>query len=194
MTTIGRVEFLGSFPSQPPVTGLPEVAFAGRSNVGKSSAINALLGRRKTARVSRTPGRTQLINLFALDERLCFADLPGYGYAKVPERVQGRWKSMIEGYLAGRRDLRLVVVLVDCRRTPQALDLQLISSLQQAQRPLLVVATKTDKLSRTRLSPALRKLATGLGVERAELLPISSLKGTGLQAVWARIEAAVGRS
>ena len=108
----GKVTFIGSFPGELPAANLPEVAFAGRSNVGKSSAINGVLGRKKAARVSRSPGRTQAINLFEVNGRFMLADLPGYGFAKVPDEVQRQWKGMVEGYLGGRDTLRLVVVLV----------------------------------------------------------------------------------
>ena len=123
------------------------MAFAGRSNVGKSSAINRILNSQKAARVSKTPGRTQAINLFEVEQRCVFADLPGYGFAKVPQEVKQHWHSLIEGYLSNRESLRLVVVLVDIRRKPQELDADMIWWVRQSRTPLLVLY-KMDKLSR----------------------------------------------
>jgi GTP-binding protein len=186
----GDVTFLGSFPGAPPVTDLPEVAFAGRSNVGKSSAINALLGRKAAARVSKTPGRTQAINLFRIDDRLVFADLPGYGFAKVPEAVQDAWKGAIEAYLGERDALRLVVVLVDARHPPQALDVQLLTGLRSAEIPFLVVATKVDKLKRSQRDRALKALRQGHMLGADQLLPLASPDRVGVGAVWDRLNAA----
>lgn len=189
---IAKVEFLGSFPRNLPQTGLPEVAFAGRSNVGKSSAINTLLNRKKAARVSQTPGRTQLINLFRIEERLCFADLPGYGFAKVPEAMRVRWKGMIETYLSEREELKLVAVLVDSSISVRPMDADLIAALQDAGLPVLVVATKVDRISRSRRRSTLAKLADGLGVPARNVLPFSSTKRLGVHDVWTRIDRACG--
>lgn len=182
----GRVGLLGSFPklASMPRTSFPEIAFAGRSNVGKSSAINRLLGTKKVARVSGTPGRTQLINLFTIEERLIFADLPGYGFAKVPDRVKANWKAMIEGYLGGREHLKLVVVLVDCRHGPQTLDAEMIWGLRQANLPVLVLATKVDKLKRSKRAAAMKALRKPLGLTMTSLIPFSSLEGLGTEATW----------
>jgi len=188
---IGRVEFLGSFPKNLPSIGLPEVAFAGRSNVGKSSAINTLLNRKKAARVSGTPGRTQLINLFRIDDRLCFADLPGYGYAKVPESVRVKWKGMIETYLSEREELKLVAVMVDSSISVRPMDVELIHALKEAGLPVMVVATKIDRMARSRRRPKLAKLAEGLGLPVADVLPFSSTKRLGIDVVWRRIDAAM---
>ncbi|MCB9664310.1 MAG: YihA family ribosome biogenesis GTP-binding protein [Alphaproteobacteria bacterium] len=185
-----RTTFVGSFPGQLPELGLPEVAFVGRSNVGKSSALNTLLGKKSAARVSSTPGRTQAINLFRLGDALCFADLPGYGFAKVPAAVQQAWKPMIERYLGEREALRLVVVLVDARHTARPADKDLLDGLAEADIPFLVVATKLDKLSKHARKPTLRALAQGLGLGDQALLGFSSLSGEGRDAVWERIEAA----
>ena len=115
----GSVDFLGSFPGTLPPGTVPEVAFVGRSNVGKSSAVNAVLGSRRVARVSRRPGRTQAINLFLVDKRVIFADLPGYGYARVPDEVRERWRELVDGYLRNRDTLKAVVLLVDARHDAQ---------------------------------------------------------------------------
>lgn len=183
----GRVEFLGSFDeTQLPKTDLPEVAFAGRSNVGKSSALNTLLGRKKAARVSGRPGRTQRINLFQVGDACIFADLPGYGFAKVPDAVRAGWKPMIERYLGEREALRLVVVLVDARREPQELDLDLVIGLVEAGIPCLVVATKVDKLAKNKVKPTLSALAEAYGVPR--IVAFSSVDGRGKHEVWDIIE------
>ena len=188
----GRVGFLGSFPKADilPKTPLPEIAFAGRSNVGKSSAINRLLDVKKAARVSGTPGRTQAINLFLLPKNgLVFADLPGYGFAKVPEEVKRQWKGLVEGYLGGRDTLKLVVVLVDARHDVQKLDAELIWGLRQADIPILVLATKSDKLKRSRRAAAWKKLRKELALKGDELIGFSSSEGFGIPEAWARFDA-----
>jgi len=189
----GSVKFLGSFLEELPVTGLPEVAFAGRSNVGKSSAINCLLGSKGAARVSRTPGRTQRINLFDIGGALIFADLPGYGYADVPDAVQAEWKPYLERYLGTRDALRLVVVLVDIRRDPQAMDGQLLYALHEADVPVLVVATKVDKVKRAEKAKAIATLRSEFRLEENEIVAFSSVTRDGKDAVWDHIEAACRR-
>jgi GTP-binding protein len=184
---IGQVAFEGSFPSIPDITSLPEIAFVGRSNVGKSSAINTLLVRKKSARVSRTPGRTQLINCFALDQKIRFVDLPGYGFAKVPVKVKREWGQMIEKYLLGRETLRLVVVLVDSRHSMQTMDLQMINVLKHNNIPFLILATKADKIKRNALQRNIRNLQEGLGIQKSEIMPFSSLSKDGFDLAWQKI-------
>lgn len=183
--------FLGSFVDALPPARLPEVAFAGRSNVGKSSAINALLGAKKAARVSSRPGRTQHINLFQLGEVATLADLPGYGYAAVPDEVADKWKPMIERYLAERDALRLVVLLVDARREPQELDTLLLEGLRDFGLPVCVVATKLDKLKRSQQRAVLAGLQEAWGLDDGLPIGFSSKDGTGRDEVWDAIEAAV---
>ena len=183
---IKKLQFLGSFPVAPAESNLPEFAFVGRSNVGKSSAINALLNRKKAARVSRTPGRTQLINVFEIDEALRFIDLPGYGFAKVPQKVRNKWKDMIDGYLFGRSVLKGVVVLVDARHSAQKLDIEMLKFLQMADVPAIVVATKVDTLRRNQRQKKLALLRKGLGV--SEIIPFSSPKKEGVGILWSRFE------
>lgn len=187
-----QVRFVGSFPKEAPRTELPEIAFVGRSNVGKSSAVNTLLGRKKAARVSRTPGRTQAINLFALDERLMFADLPGYGFAKVPEAEQERWGRAMERYFAEREELVLVVVLVDARHPGQRLDIQMVEALRFHERPLVVVATKLDQVKRSKRARHLKAIGKDLGVLREDIIGFSSLETLGVAEVWERLLAAAG--
>ncbi|MCB9681422.1 MAG: YihA family ribosome biogenesis GTP-binding protein [Alphaproteobacteria bacterium] len=188
-----QLTFLGSFPAELPDTGLPEVAFAGRSNVGKSSALNTLLRTGKAARVSSRPGRTQTINLFQLGDVLAFADLPGYGFAKVPDHVAAAWKPMIEAYLGERPTLRLVVQLVDARLPPQEMDAGLLDGLRAFDVPVLVVATKIDKLSKHQRKPALAVLRDGLDLPDDQPIPFSARSGEGYDAVWDRIERACGK-
>ena len=175
-----------------PAPGVPEIAFLGRSNVGKSSLLNALVGE-KAAKVSQTPGRTRAINFFALLDpskrpRLMFADLPGYGYAKISKSISAGWPAFIEPYLAIRSTLKLCICLVDSNVPPQDSDRQLIDWLRAADRDFAVVATKTDRLSgneRTRNLLALKR-----GLELEEILPISSKTDYGMKDLWALIEAA----
>jgi len=173
-----------------PTPGVPEIAFLGRSNVGKSSLLNALVGD-KAAKVSSTPGRTRAINFFALlDQRqqrkLVFADLPGYGYAKISKSISAGWPAFIEPYLADRETLGLCICLVDSNIPPQQSDRQLIDWLRAAGRDFSVVATKIDRLSgneRTRNLQALKK-----GLELDEVLAISAKTGVGIRELWSRIE------
>lgn len=167
-----------------------EVAFAGRSNVGKSSLLNRLVGQRGLARVSRTPGRTRQINFFLVDEALVFADLPGYGFARVPLAVRAAWKDLVEGYLAGRATLRLVVVLVDIRRGLEADDRLLLDYLAAQGCPALVVATKTDTLARHERQRRVRELARAVG-ERCPVLACSARTGEGIPALWAALRRGV---
>ena len=179
-------------PAQFPAPGLPEIAFLGRSNVGKSSLLNALVGE-KAAKVSSTPGRTRAINFFLLSDdkqrpQMRFADLPGYGYAKISKSISAEWPKFIEPYLAERDELRLCVCLVDSNVPAQPRDKQLLDWLRHVGCSLVVVATKTDRLSgneRTRNLAALRK-----GLETDEILPVSAKTGAGIKELWARIEEA----
>lgn len=188
----GRVVFLGSFvdPAALPTPNLPEIAFAGRSNVGKSSAINRILNVGGAARVSSTPGRTQTINLFTVNGKMCFADLPGYGFAKVPDAVRGQWKFLVEGYLSSRETLRLVVVLIDARLEVQPSDAELIWGLRQARIPFLVLATKADKLPRQKRKAAIDGFARDLRLEPDQLLAFSSTEDIGVAEAISAIERA----
>lgn len=164
----------------------PEIAFAGRSNVGKSSLLNRLVGRRALARVSKTPGRTQQINFFAVDDRLLLVDLPGYGFARVPLAVKAEWRHLVEGYLRGARPLRGVLVLVDVRRGLQPDDQQLLDFLSAAGLAAAVIATKIDKLGRGARAAALAKLGRPGG---RPPLAFSALTGEGADAIWDVIDA-----
>ena len=185
-----QLTFEGSFPQTPDLDSFPEVAFVGRSNVGKSSAINTLLARRKAARVSGQPGRTQMINCFRINEQIRFVDLPGYGFAKVPLKVKQQWGQMIENYLLNRVDLRLVVILIDCRHKPQEMDLQMVEVVRHYNIPFLLVATKADKLKRNALAKQLKILKQGFQVKGSGIVTFSSLNGQGYDRVWSTIEQA----
>jgi GTP-binding protein len=175
-----------------PAPDVPEIAFLGRSNVGKSSLLNALVGE-KAARVSSTPGRTRAINFFALADqagrrRMVFADLPGYGYAKISKSISAEWPTFIEPYLAQRETLALCVCLVDANVPARPSDRQLLEWLRAAGRDFVVVATKVDRLSgnaRTRNLAALKK-----GLEADEILPVSAKTRLGVKELWARVEGA----
>ena len=170
-----------------PPLPFPEIAFAGRSNVGKSSLLNRLVGRRSLARVSKTPGRTQQINFFVIDERLTFVDLPGYGFARVPAAIQQRWKQLVEGYLTQRDNLHAVVVIIDLRRGIEPDDRLLLDYLEARNLPLILAATKSDKLGyaeRQRRTAAL-KMDRGAS---ATVVLVSSHSGEGVQRLWQEIE------
>lgn len=178
--------------AQFPAPTVPEIAFLGRSNVGKSSLLNALVGN-KAAKVSSTPGRTRAINFFALLDgrqrpQLAFADLPGYGYAKISKSISAEWPQFIEPYLESRETLRLCVCLVDSNIPPQPSDRQLIDWLRAAGRPFAVVATKVDRLSGNERTRNLRALKKGLELD--DVLAVSAKTEHGIGELWKRIEAA----
>jgi GTP-binding protein len=175
--------------AQFPAAAAPEIAFLGRSNVGKSSLLNALVGA-KAARVSQTPGRTRAINFFLVSDergapRMIFADLPGYGYAKIAKSIAAEWPKFIEPYLEKRAALRLCVCLVDANVPAQARDLQLLAWLRAQRREFVVAATKIDRLSGNARTRNLAALKSGLGIEA--ILPVSAKTGYGLKELWARI-------
>jgi len=156
-----------------------EVAFAGRSNAGKSSAINALTGRRRLAFVSKTPGRTQQINYFALDQDRYLVDLPGYGYAKVPAEVQRQWDQLLSTYLRSRSALRGLVVIMDIRHPLTPLDQQLLDWFAPTGKPVLVLLTKADKLTRQHAATQLRAMHKALN--QCEVILFSSVSGAGVE-------------
>lgn len=159
--------FIGSFfaMEQLPNDRRPQVAIAGRSNVGKSSLLNQVLSSRKLARVSSTPGRTRSLNFFLVNEKYYLVDLPGYGYAKVPGEVKARWQKLMQQYLTTAEDLIGLILLLDCRREITAQDNQLAAWLAERELPVLVVVTKADKLSRSRLEERLRRVENELGTD-----------------------------
>lgn len=187
---ITSAEFVKSAvkPGQYPGGELPEVAFAGRSNVGKSSLINALLGRKKLAQTSATPGKTRLINFFTVNGKLSFVDLPGYGFARVSRAEQETWGPMIETYLRERENLRLVVSILDVRHDPTGQDRGLIDWLRHFGRNHLIVLTKSDKLSRGEALKRRRRIASLLGLGEFETpILFSARTGEGKGEVWKAI-------
>jgi len=182
----GRVGFVKSAAklSQAPHTVLPEVCICGRSNVGKSSLINALTNRKQLARASSTPGRTRLINFFNIQDQLMLVDLPGYGWAKVPKPMQAEWGRAIQGYLASRPQLRLSLLLLDIRRDPSAQDKELYDWFTANGLPCLLLATKADKLSGAKRGPAIKKIAKAFGVNHRDVLAVSALTKLGRDDVW----------
>ncbi len=179
---IKSVEFLGGMAApggwRPPAS-LPEVAFSGRSNVGKSSILNRLVRRKAMARVSNTPGRTREINFFRINDQFVLADLPGYGYARASKEAQAVWRPLIESYLANEEALRGVVQLLDVRHDPTAQDRQMLAYLATIGIPTLVVVTKIDKLPASQRAPRVEALATLLDLDPVQVLATSSETGEG---------------
>jgi GTP-binding protein len=179
---VRRLEFLGGSASAGgwrPEATLPEIAFAGRSNVGKSSVINRLVNRKKLARVSNTPGRTREINFFRVNDDFVLVDLPGYGYAKISKEARAAWKPLIEGYLLASPMLRGIVQLLDARHDPTRDDLAMLEFLAETGVPTIVVATKTDKLPRAQVGERVRRIAGLAGVSEDQVIPFSAVTGAG---------------
>lgn len=179
---VHRVDFLGGMAGAGgwrPEPSLPEVAFAGRSNVGKSSLINRLVNRKKLARVSNTPGRTREINFFRVNDDFVLVDLPGYGYARISKEARAAWRPLIEGYLRRSPQLRGLVQLLDARHDPTRDDLQMLEFLADIGVPTILVATKSDKLPRASVPQRIRALAEAAGVEEDQIIPFSAVTGVG---------------
>ena len=180
MTFVGSAVRREQFPRD----GLPEVAFLGRSNVGKSSLLNALVRSRKLARVSAQPGRTQMVNFFRVDNEMYLADLPGYGYAKVPEAVRAGWEQIVTSYLTDRTPLALCLFLVDSRHEPSKGDETLHEWLAHFELPYVVVATKADKLGRAELARRMKGLRDGIGLLARDVVAVSATDRTGIEELW----------
>ncbi|HEV2704990.1 MAG TPA: ribosome biogenesis GTP-binding protein YihA/YsxC [Pyrinomonadaceae bacterium] len=200
---VTSAEFLKSAfeESHWPPEDMPEVAFLGRSNVGKSSLINSMLGVRGLARTSSTPGRTQALNFFLINRSFRFVDLPGYGYARVPKAIRQSWGAFVTNYLAKRASLVLSIQIVDSRHEPTTLDLQLREWLRANGKPFLTVATKSDKLSHNELRKSLARARQVLGADEAsdpsgrqaggEIVTYSAVTGRGRDQLWRAIEEAI---
>lgn len=166
-------------PEQYPPPSFPEVAFAGRSNVGKSSLINCLVQRKKLVRTSRTPGQTQTINFFQINGEYYFVDLPGYGFAKVPESVRAKWGPMVKSYLTRRTSLRAIVQILDVRHPPTVQDLDLWQWLNSQDIPVIPVLTKSDKIGRSQWDLHLKRASASLGVPQERIFLVSSMNLQG---------------
>jgi GTP-binding protein len=190
--SIPEATFVTSCPSlaTAPRPPLPEIAFAGRSNVGKSSLINSLLNRKQLALTSRTPGKTRLLNYFRIGSNLCyFVDLPGYGYARVPGETKGQWSHALEEYIGQSAQLRLVVLLLDMRQGLMPLDEQMVDALNIYRRTWLAVLTKSDKLTLTELRKAQTDLQNRLTARSAmTIIPYSAASHYGREAVWQAVQ------
>jgi len=188
-----KARYLASYPNYnlAPQTGLPEIAFGGRSNVGKSSLLNSLLNLRKLAQISKTPGKTRLLNYFAVmdnksRDKIHFVDLPGYGYAKVSRDMRASWKTLIEGYLENSQHLKGFLLLIDCRRGIQEEDIQLIEYLHSLGKNVCPILTKSDKLGRQQKTMAVREATEELRGIGKGLFPVlhSSKTGEGNDLIW----------
>jgi GTP-binding protein len=179
---IRNVEFIGGMAEKSgwrPESSLPEVAFAGRSNVGKSSLLNTLVRRKSFARVSRTPGRTREINFFRINNGFVLVDLPGYGYAKISKEKKAEWRPMIDSYLRRTTQLRGIVLLLDIRREPSEDDRAMLDFLAELEVPTIVALTKTDKLSKTAAKARAVEIARTLALDPEQIIPFSSHSGEG---------------
>lgn len=173
-------------PAQWPDDGLPEFAFVGRSNVGKSSLLNRMLGRKSLARVSQKPGKTQQINFFRINEMLRFADLPGYGYASVSKSERAKFAKMMETYLTSREPLIRVFHLVDIRHSPMPMDIEVHQWMRQIGLSVTVVATKSDKVGKSHIAKAVRLIHAEM-FQPLSVIPVSSEKGQGIEQLWQQI-------
>ncbi|MDM8526022.1 ribosome biogenesis GTP-binding protein YihA/YsxC [Desulfococcaceae bacterium HSG8] len=190
---IKSAEFVKSAvnPSHYPPAILPEIAFAGRSNVGKSSLINTLVNRKRLVKTGSTPGRTQLINFFLINDEFSFVDLPGYGYAKVPVSVKKKWGPMVETYLSTRITLKGVVLIMDIRRTPGHEELNFIDWLRHFSIPSILILTKADKLSKTKQAKQHISISNYLSADKDDLILFSAKSRQGKDAVWNAVEEAI---
>ncbi|MCH7923317.1 MAG: YihA family ribosome biogenesis GTP-binding protein [Nitrospinae bacterium] len=177
-------------PSQVPPPSLPEVAFAGRSNVGKSSLINTLVMRKRLVKTSSTPGKTRMLNFFVVNGRYGFVDLPGYGYARATKGERARWGSLVEDYLKKRPTLRAVVLIMDLRHEPFPTDHQMVEWLGHQKLPAILVATKADKLGRSRRMEQRKRMAEALEVEPDRIVLFSAKSRLGRPELWRAIRAA----
>ena len=187
---VKQTEFVKSAvkPSQYPQGDYPEIAFAGRSNVGKSSLINTLINRKNLVKTSSKPGCTQLINFFKINDELFFVDLPGYGYAKVSKKIRAQWSPMIKNYLSSRNSLVGVVLLMDIRRHPGKEELNLIQWLEISHLPWLAVLTKADKFSKQKRHKRLELISKDLGVTKDSVILFSAKSKLGRDIIWDEID------
>lgn len=184
-----NLETVCGITSKLPENELPEIAFAGKSNVGKSSLINALMNRKSYARISATPGKTQTINFYNINEELYLVDLPGYGYAKVSEQEKAQWGKLIERYLHGSSQLRAVFLLIDIRHAPSANDKMMYEWIVEQGFEPIIIATKLDKLKRSQVQKQLKVVREGLNlVPGTKMIPFSSVTKQGRDEIWELVE------
>lgn len=183
------LETVCGITSKLPENTLPEIAFSGKSNVGKSSLINALMNRKAFARTSAQPGKTQTINFYNIEQQLYFVDLPGYGYAKVSQEIKEKWGKMIEGYLVKSKQLRCIFLLVDIRHEPSANDKTMYEWVVHHGYMPVIIATKFDKINRSQIAKQVKILRTGLGLSKETvLIPFSAETKQGKDEIWEVIE------
>ena len=184
-----ELETVCGITSKLPENEKPEIAFAGKSNVGKSSLINGLMNRKSLARTSAQPGKTQTINYYNINQQMYFVDLPGYGYAKVPTREKEKWGKMIENYLHTSHQLKAVFLLIDIRHEPSGNDRQMYEWIGYHGFDPIIIATKQDKLNRSQLPKQIKMVREGLGAEKENLvIPFSSVTKQGREEIWEMIE------
>jgi len=184
-----ELEAVAVAPAGYPASGLPEIAFVGRSNVGKSSLINTMINRKSLARTSQTPGKTRTINFYNVESLLYFVDLPGYGYAKAPRSETQKWGQMIEKYLLNRQSLCAIILLIDIRHNPSENDIQMYNWLKHYGYDIIIAATKHDKLKRSQVKAAVTAVSKGLGLSSDDvLIPFSSETKEGRDALWSVIK------
>jgi GTP-binding protein len=191
---VRSVQFFGSFgyPAGLPDNLRPEVAIFGRSNVGKSSLINTILGRRSEARVSKTPGKTRSANYFNINDKFFLVDMPGYGYAKAPKTERARFQKLYEQYIEADDRRSAMIQLIDARHDPTDLDIESIGRLRRSRRPFCLVFTKADKVSRGKLDASITRALRDIDVRRdTGVVPFSSVTGQGKRELWAWIESAL---
>jgi len=188
---IKKAELLRSAtePSQYPNTVFPEIVLAGRSNVGKSSLINALVNRRNLARVGSVPGKTRIINFYNINDSLMIVDLPGYGYAKVSQAERESWGKLCETYLNTREQLKTIILIVDIRHEPTRDDQMMLQYIRETGKKYIVVANKADKIGKTELKKNMDRIRGTLGLgDDVEIIPFSAQKKTGVEVLWRKIE------
>lgn len=187
------LETVCGITSKIPDNQLPEIAFAGKSNVGKSSLINALMNRKSLARTSSQPGKTQTINFYNINDVMYLVDLPGYGYAKVSESERAKWGKMIENYLHKSKQLKVIFLLIDIRHTPGANDKTMYDWIVYQGYQPIIIATKLDKLKRSQVQKALKEVRTGLGLKSGDIvIPFSAQTKQGRDEIWALMDELVG--
>lgn len=188
-----NLETVCGITSRIPDNTLPEIAFAGKSNVGKSSLINALMNRKSLARTSSQPGKTQTINFYNINDAMYLVDLPGYGYAKVSENERAKWGKMIENYLHTSKQLKAVFLLIDIRHTPGANDKTMYDWIVYQGYQPIIIATKLDKLKRSQVQKALKEVRTGLGLDSADtVIPFSAQTRQGREEIWQVMDELIG--